>query len=57
VLSLCYSFKQNYEEAEKWYTSKLGKNHDSYQLLLGLANIEYNNGKYEDAEKLYHRVI
>lgn len=57
VLSLCYSFTRNYPESIEWYNSRLSKNHDSYQLLLGLANVLYNSGKYSEAEKIYLRVI
>lgn len=57
VLSLCYSFTKDYSQAIKWYNSRLSKNHDSYQLLLGLANALYNSENYTEAEKIYLRVI
>lgn len=56
VLCFSYSQLQNYKEAESWYGHRLGKDKDNYQLILGLANVLYNQGKYEEAEKLYLRV-
>lgn len=57
ILSLTYLITNRQIEAEQWYSAKIAKNHNSYQLLIGLANTEYNLGKYAEATKLYERVI
>lgn len=38
ILSLAYLITGNHLDAEQWYSAKIAKNHNSYQLLLSLAN-------------------
>jgi pentatricopeptide repeat protein len=61
ALSLCYFMirNSNEEEAERgilWYEDMLGIQ-ESVELLIGYANILYNRSRYDEAIKVYIKII
>jgi tetratricopeptide (TPR) repeat protein len=60
-LSLCYSIIRNTNEDETergilWYEDMIAMN-ETVELLVGYANILYNRARYDDAIKIYNKVI
>ena len=61
ALSLCYCTIRisNGEEAEKgieWYEDMLG-DRDSYELLIGYANLLYNKARFDESIKFYNKAM
>jgi tetratricopeptide (TPR) repeat protein len=57
LLSLCISVSEPVSDHKDWYVKMLELYPNSYKLLYGLANLEYNQKKFIEAEVLYKKVI
>lgn len=56
-LSICLEKASDYEFYSAWYNSQIINHPNDYRLIYGLANLEYNNKKYQSSLVLYEKVI